>query len=221
MKTTTNRIDGLGGDVPTNGADEAIEMQRPYQVEISIQGVCPILFKRWNVEEVEEKSKAKKGSDIKKQDNPENAIARNEKGLICIPGEYFRQSMIGAAKFIQDPRSSRKSAKDLVTAALFIEDELSVLLTADGKPAKDWEYLDKRRAQVNRGGINRVRPAFHKGWKANFIVVCNLPEYVSQDMLHRMASDAGRFNGVGDFRPTYGRFIVTKFKPLELEITSA
>jgi hypothetical protein len=30
-------------------------------------------------------------------------------------------------------------------------------------------------------------------------------------MLHDVIINAGRLIGVGDFRPTYGRFIVTKF----------
>ena len=40
------------------------------------------------------------------------------KGLLCIPTEYFRMALIGAAKFKQDPRSPRKSAMDLFKAGV-------------------------------------------------------------------------------------------------------
>lgn len=36
--------------------------------------------------------------------------------------------------------------------------------------------------------------------------------YKSQTILHETVSAAGRLIGVGDFRPTYGRFQVTKFE---------
>jgi hypothetical protein len=59
-----------------------------------------------------------------------------------------------------------------------------------------------------------VRPAIKAGWAAEFIFLVTLPEYISPDMLHGLVSDAGRLVGVLDFRPTYGRFSVTKFDVL-------
>jgi hypothetical protein len=53
------------------------------------------------------------------------------------------------------------------------------------------------------------------GWQAEFIFMVNLPEYVSQEMLLGLLTDAGRLVGVGDFRPTYGRFQVVAFGVLE------
>ena len=40
----------------------------------------------------------------------------------------------------------------------------------------------------------------------------NLPEYVSPSDLNEVIQSAGRLIGVGDFRPTYGRFQVVKFE---------
>jgi hypothetical protein len=52
------------------------------------------------------------------------------------------------------------------------------------------------------------------GWQASFVFAVNLPEYVSQEMLLGLLTDAGRLIGVGDFRPTYGRFQVINFSVL-------
>jgi hypothetical protein len=212
---TTNRLSGLGGDAPTDGANHLIEMQRPYVAEFHIKGVCPLLFRRWNVEEYEEKQKSKKNSDVRKRDLPENSIWRNEKRNLCVPSEYFRQSMITAAKFMPDPRSPRKSAKDLFSAGLAFDVELNELLI-DGKPVKDWQYLDKRRGVIQRQGVNRIRPAFHKGWELKIPLIINLPEYISSELAHKTALDAGRFAAIGDFRPSYGRYAVIGFKVVEL-----
>lgn len=60
--------------------------------------------------------------------------------------------------------------------------------------------------------INRTRPALLKGWRATFDVLVQAPEYLEPQSLNALAVDAGRLQGVGDFRPTYGRFVVVSFE---------
>lgn len=106
-------------------------MQLPYRVLVEIQGVCPIMFHRWNCESVASKAAAKKGSAEKKSDDVESYVYRNDKGEICIPGEYLRGAIIAAAKFQQDPRSPRKSAMDLFKAAIVSLTEFASLGSKD------------------------------------------------------------------------------------------
>lgn len=202
-----NRLTAVG--TPTNGAQNGIEMQLPYRAQVTIQGVAPILFHAWNVESVESKGNAKKGSKEKKTDDVESYIYRNEKKEICIPGEYLRGSIIAAAKFQQDPRSPRKSAADLFKAAIVSLTPLASL------GAKDWDYLDRRRVTIQRNAITRTRPAMREGWTATFILMCNLPEYITEDMLNATIQQAGKLIGLADFRPSFGRFLVTDFKVLD------
>lgn len=204
-----NRVTELGGEVPTNGGNNGIELQLPYRVEVTLQGVCPIMFHRWNCESVASKSAAKKGSAEKKTDDVESFVYRNDKQEICIPGEYLRGSIIHAAKFQQDPRSPRKSAADLFKAAIISLTELASL------GAKHWDFLDQRRVVIQRNGITRSRPAMNEGWQATFILMCNLPEYISEQLLNSTVQAAGKLVGLADFRPSYGRFNVTRFRVLE------
>jgi len=190
----------------SNGGEAAIVNSRPYAISVTIEGVTDILFHRWNVESVAEKANAPKGSKTKKSDDVESYLYRNDAGEICLPGEYVRQSMIAAAKYKQDPRSPRKSAMDLVEAAIVPLESLASL------GVKDYDYEDKRRVQVQRNGITRTRPAMKAGWKASMDFLINLPEYISPAFFHEILSDAGRLVGVGDFRPTYGRFVITGFQ---------
>jgi hypothetical protein len=208
LKETTNRVKGLGPDITNGGANE-IERSMPYRVSLTIRGEADLLFHRWNCEAVEAKSKAAKGSAAKKTDNIESYVYRNDQGEICLPGEYLRQAVIAAAKFRQDPRSPRKSAVDLVKAAVVSLTPLASL------GVTEWDYEHRCRVQVQRNGVTRVRPALRAGWQASFVFAVNLPEYVSQEMLLGLLTDAGRLVGVGDFRPTYGRFQVVAFSVLE------
>lgn len=195
----------------SNDAKLDVEIQTPYMVEAHIEGSAALLFHRWSCEAIAEKAASKKGSTAKKTDNIESYLYKDEKGFVSIPSEYFRMSIIGAAKFKQDPRSPRKSAMDLFKAGICTIGELCSL------GVKDPDYLDQRRVVIQRSGITRVRPAMLAGWKCRVSLQVLLPEYIDHRMLHETLSYAGKIVGVGDFRPSFGRFQVTKFNVIELK----
>lgn len=190
----------------TNGGKKAIEDGLPYAVNVSIQGASDLLFHRWNCESVDAKAKAAKNSKAKKEDDVESYVWRNTDGELCIPGEYFRQSIIHAAKFKQDPRSPRKSAMDLFKAGVVSLTALAPL------GVSGWDYLDTRRVTVQRAGINRTRPAMRTGWSTELQFQILTPEYIDTNLFQDVLNTAGRLVGVGDFRPTYGRFFIKSFE---------
>lgn len=189
----------------SNDAKSVIEFSEPYIATLTLQGSAPFLFHRWSVDGVEAKANAAKGSKAKKSDDLESYVYRNEKGELSIPSEYFRMSLINASKFKQDPRSPRKSAMDLFKAGVCCLDELCTL------GIKDWDYVDRRRVMIQRNGITRCRPAVNLGWKVECQLQVLLPEYINSSLLNETIAAAGRLVGVGDFRPTFGRFQVVGF----------
>jgi len=192
----------------TNGGKKAIEDGLPYAVSVAIEGASDLLFHRWNCESVDAKSKAAKNSKAKKEDDIESYVWRNTDNELCIPGEYFRQSIIHAAKFKQDPRSPRKSAMDLFKAGVVSLTALAPL------GVTGWDYLDTRRVTVQRAGINRTRPAMRVGWSTELQFQVLTPEYIDPNLFQDVLNTAGRLVGVGDFRPTYGRFFIKNFEVL-------
>lgn len=209
MKTLENdQIAGLGP--VSNGGKKTYSSQLPYRVLFSLRGDAPILFHRWCCEAVEAKANAPKGSEEKKSDNIESYVYRAGDGSLCLPGEYVRQACIVASKSLRDPRSPRKSMLDVMKASLIAVTDLASL------GVKNWDYLDKRRVTVGKGAaISRIRPALHEGWEAEFIFQVISPEYVPAKVFHDVLNMAGRFIGVGDYRPSYGRFSVTHFEVLD------
>ncbi|MBQ6737622.1 MAG: hypothetical protein IJP96_11185 [Synergistaceae bacterium] len=188
-------------------------LNQPFSVKIKLQGTQDILFHRWNNEVVEAKAAAKKGSKEKKTEDPETYVYRNDEKQICIPGRYIVRSVVEAGRNFQDPRSSRKMAKDLVQAAVMCDEILSPILVG-GKPTTEWDYDDRQRVCIMRSAITRTRPAFKKGWEVNFTLVSLVPEYITPDFLRKLVDNAGLLIGLGDFRPTYGRFRVTHWEQL-------
>lgn len=206
MGTKTTALSNVSND-----AKDDIELQMPYMVEARIEGTSAMLFHRWSVEAIEEKSKSAKGSQSKKTDNIESYVYRDDKGDLAVPSEYFRQSILHAGKFKQDPRSPRKSAMDLFKAGICIMGELCSL------GVQDYDYLDRRRVMIQRNAITRVRPAMLTGWKCTVSLQVLLPEYISPQMVNDTLQYAGRIVGIGDFRPSFGRFQVTAFNVIELK----
>lgn len=201
-------VNGLTAYTPvSNDAAGDIILAEPYQVRITIRGITPMLFHRWSVEAIAEKAAAPKGSEMKKTDNVESYVYRDENDDICLPGEYLRQSVAEAARSIQDPRSSRASGRTLYKTCVVPLTELAPILD-DGKTSTKWDFLDTRRVMVQRQGVSRTRPGFAKGWEATIELQVLTPEYINFDQLHGRVVAAGRYVGVGDFRPTFGRFSV-------------
>lgn len=203
MKTA--RATAIGGQVPTNEGQFVIDQSKPFIATVVIEGVSDILFHKWSCEDVEQKGNAAKGSKAKRTDNLEAYIYRCDDGTIGVPGEYLRGALIGAAKFRQDPRSPRKSMADLAKAAIVSLTHCASL----GK--KQWDFEDRRRVTIQRNAITRCRPAFKPGWRAEFDLMVNLPEYISPQILNDLIQAAGKLIGLGDFRPSYGRYQVIGF----------
>jgi hypothetical protein len=199
----------LNDEAVTLGAEATIETTKPYTVKVKLKGTSALLFHKWDDEDVAAKGAAAKGSKAKKMDNLEAYVYKTDTGEIALPGEYVRMAIVNAAKFRQDPRSPRKSAMDLYKAAVVPLTELASLGT------KEWDYVDRRRVKIQMNAVTRERPAFRSGWEAEFYFQVLLPEYVTPQDLLDVLTNAGKVVGVGNFRPTFGRFQVVHFEVVE------
>lgn len=207
------RVDSKGETGVTNAAAFA-----PYRVEMELTGTADMLMHRYDVEEVESKSGGtSKGGKSKKTDNVESYLYRGKDGLLRLPGEVVKACIVDGAKFLQDPRSPRKAAKDLFKAGILAAAPTE-FLNYEGKQVKEWDYLDKRRAVVQRNAILRVRPAFLAGWrvKATFDVIAS--DLITEDFFRKAVDNAGRFCGMCDFRPDFGRFRVDSWRMIPLTV---
>ena len=189
----------------TNNGKDTIDLAVPYVARVTIEGTAPILFHAWNTEAVEEKGKAAKGSKAKKEDDIESYVYRCDNGNIGIPGSYLRGAIIEAARYRQDPRSPRKSARDLFKAGI-----VALTVLADTGHA-NWQAVERHRVKVQMAAITRARPSLFRGWRATFEFSVLTPEYIPPALLNEVTQEAGRLVGLADFRPTYGRFQVVAF----------
>ncbi len=186
--------------------DTALSFDQPYSADVSVVGVAPIIFHRYDCELVEKVGKSAKGASERKTDNVESYVYRVPgKDEIGVTAKVIKSSIVHAGKSLQDPRSKRKSMADLIKASIFV----TPLVPSLG--VKTWDYLDKSRMVVQRSAVPRVRPALQEGWKCSFTVNVIQPQLVPVKVLRQLLDYSGDFCGWCDSRPDYGRFKITSF----------
>lgn len=197
--------------VSSLAANDVLAYERPYELIVGITGDAPILFHAWNIEAVEEKANAKKGSTAKKTDDVQSYLYRTPEGYIGIPGVAFAASIREAGRYERDPRSPRKSAMDLLKAGVVPLDVVAPLLPH----TKAYDFDHRARVTVQRNAITRTRPAMNAGWKCEFRVMVGTPEYLSPSFMAKLINSAGRLCGLCDHRPTYGRYSIHRLEVIE------
>jgi hypothetical protein len=132
------------------------------------------------------------------------SLYKDENGIIYIPCNQFESAIINSAKEFKIKGKRGKSYKDLIKSSLFIEPN-NISLNK-----KEPDYIDETFMVVQRSRILRKRPAFKAGWEVEFnINIIN--EQLPNGILKNILEDAGKYKGIGDSRPRYGRFEVVEF----------
>jgi hypothetical protein len=187
-----------------------------YTVETEITGVAPLMQHRFPLPDLATMSKGNKKSTGAKDYSQEwrEYLYATSTGQIYQPSSHIEGAMTKAAVSFKVTGKRGKSYKDLFSANVFVDpaeilhgvavpDELDC--DAD-KPL----YLDLRPVVVMRARVVRIRPTFKPGWKLAFTINV-IDDEVSAETVSDVLMLAGKAVGIGDYRPKFGRFMVTKF----------
>jgi hypothetical protein len=171
-------------------------------ISITIKGTCPMIQHQM-VADVET-TKIRTGEKDYSMDW-KKAMYFDEKIGCYIPADHIYGTLAKAAVNFVITGRGKKTYKDLVKAAVLVNEEKIPL------DKKEPDEIDSRFVVVQRNRINRLRPKFNDGWQAKFSLSI-LDEQFSTDALKDIIEYAGKFVGIGDFRPRFGRFEVIDFK---------
>jgi len=173
------------------------------RINVTIKGVAPLLQHRYPGEKEDVKiTKVRGVRDY--SDEAEKALYRNERGEIYEPAEHILGAMIKAAVDFKITGRGKKTYKDLIKSAVVIDPEAI--------PHKKQKWIvDRRGVVVQRARIMRERPKF-EDWELSFVIE-TLDEQLASSAVKDILDQAGKV-GIGDFRPRFGRFMVTEFKEI-------
>jgi hypothetical protein len=127
------------------------------------------------------------------------------KMIPCIPSTNIKACIREAGRNYRIS-GRRTTFAAMIRAGIEIKPYPMIPLICNG----DWE-VDVRPVVVQRSRILRARPRFDN-WVLEFEIVNNDPTIIHQDTLKKILVDAGRYYGLGDFRPEFGLFQLEKFE---------
>lgn len=191
-----------------------------YSVNVQVEGIAPLMQHRYPLPDFDDLSKGgkkKTGEQDYSQEWREYLYATPE-GDIYQPATHFDGCLVKAAAGYKIQGARGKTYKDLFKGNVFVSPDaiyhnVKVPESLDADADKPL-YLDVRPVVIQRARVVRVRPTFGIGWKLEFEISV-LDDQIPSNVVNEVLTLAGRTVGVGDFRPRFGRFMVTKFEVLK------
>lgn len=179
-----------------------------YEIQVSVEGISPLLMNRFAEETAEEVIKRVTGKPVQ----PEVAVSLYilPDGTIYQPATHIEGAFIKAAANFKITGKGKKTYKDLAKSSIFVE--------PDAIAHKIQEYDIDKRPVVNpttRGRVIRARPILNK-WALSFRIKV-LDDQFPREVVKSVLDYAGSSVGIGDYRPRFGRFIVTEFNLIDQE----
>ena len=179
--------------------------------KVKVEGIAPLLIHKMTTEETAKIEGTSKKISGKKAEDPkqvaESYLYLTNDGKPYVPSEYFYGAMVKVASNFRIPGKGKKTYKGLIKSAIDIVPD--VILIKGGDWVVDTRTVVNPNTRGNR--MIRHRPKF-VNWYCEFEIVI-LDEQLSPDVVKEILEYAGRYNGIGDYRPRFGRFTVTEFQP--------
>lgn len=154
------------------------------------------------------KSKKVKSSEHDPVEEAKECLYINkDTGKICVPSMAILSAMRKAATQLKKAGSGKKTLKDFVFSGLQINPELIEL------PNQEYE-VDVRPVVVQRARIMRARPYF-KEWELTFDISIIDDMTWDAGLVRQVLEEAGKYQGILDFRPLFGTFTIESMKNTE------
>ena len=184
-----------------------------YQVDVTIEGASPGLLMHRFPEVTQAGLVNPVKLSGKKKDSPEAEAeyaayrleAKNgEPGGLCQPAEHIYAGLVKAAGDFQIQGKGKKTYRDIIKGLVLIDPELI--------PHNQMKYrIDARPARIQRARVIRHRPHLPE-WALSFRMTCLEGDLLPVEVLNAILVKTGQAVGIGDYRPRFGRFVVSKFE---------
>ena len=137
---------------------------------------------------------------------------------VYVPGQWFEATVVAAMATI------KRGQKKNVRGGLYV-DTPKIPLEYDGPRTLEglWESGKFHRLDivgVQRAKILRCRPCFQPPWAVEFLMTI-IPEVLNVSDVQDAFVHASMLEGLGDYRPKFGRYNLTKFEASKPEKMAA
>jgi hypothetical protein len=169
--------------------------------EVRIEGTAPILMNKFIGDESQKTKRSGKSYNHEKE--AKQSLYTDKDGILIQPAIHIESSMIKAAVNFPIPGRGKKTFKDAFKAGVFVSPE------SIPHENQEWEmYVSP--VVINRSRVMKARGMIKK-WALEFQIKV-IDERISKQILKDILNEAGKYYGIGDWRPRFGRFEVKKFE---------
>jgi hypothetical protein len=177
------------------------------KVNVTIQGITPILFNRFRDVVIGGKSKKRTGA-IEESDI-EDKLYKDEKGKVQLPAVYLKNAITESAKQFKIVGKNKATYSKIVGSSVEIQP-----FYIDLDAGKYEIFRISVRNPMTNGRMMRERPRFDK-WLATFEIILN-DNQIDVSVMNEILEHAGKYVGIGDWRPEkkgmFGKFMITSYK---------
>jgi hypothetical protein len=181
---------------------EVWEMANTETYVVKIVGTKPLLMHAPTG--LGDKPKLRRGEHLDPKVEAESYLYKDSDGNIVIPSVNIKACIREAGRNYR-VSGRRTTFASMIRAGLDIRPFPYIPLIHNG-----WQ-VDIKPVVVQRSRILRARPRFDE-WALEFQILNHDPTIIHADILKKILIDAGRYYGLGDYRPEYGTFKVEKFE---------
>lgn len=174
----------------------------PEIYKVRIKGTKPLLTH--NPVGISDKPKMRRGEHLDPKAEAESYLYKDQEGKICIPAPNIKACIREAGRNYKIS-GRRTTFASMVRAGIEIIPYMVPLIYKE-----PWK-VDVRSVVIQRQRIPRARPQFDT-WELAFKVISNDPTIIHADTLKKILIDAGKYYGLGDYRPEFGLFEIVKFE---------
>lgn len=181
-------------------------------IDVEIKGTSPLLQHRYAFKDEIEDSVKKRSGTVDYSKEWIKALYWSENIGVYQPASHLEGALIKASANFQIPGKRKKTYKDSFKSAVFIKPDC-IPLNLKGTPEELLKegkiILDRRSVVIIRSRVERLRPCIND-WSLAFQIEIH-DDQISPQAVKEILDYAGKFCGIGDFRPRFGRFMVSSF----------
>ena len=175
--------------------------------KLRIRGTRPLLMNSCSSMLEEESTKPKRGKGEYKPKEEAEKLLYKEGNDIVVPSFCVLACLRKSATNFKVPGRGKKTYKDFIYSGIKIDPDNISLISEDG-----W-VVDLRIVVINRARVPKARPKF-ENWELEFTIDI-LDPIITPSSLKEILIDAGKYNGLLDFRPLFGLFEVVTFEKVQ------
>lgn len=178
------------------------------KILVEITGIVPLLMHRFAEESAEDAVKINTGGGVDySKETVKSLYLLDDKKTLYQPSTHIEGAMLKASSNYKIVGRGKKTYKDLVKSAVLVSPDAIV------HKNQNWT-VDKRAVIIGRARIMRERPKLTE-WGLEFELHL-LDDQLKVEVVNQILIYAGQYVGIGDYRPKFGRFIVSKFEEVKV-----